>query len=353
MPNQYIVHADLDAFYASVEQLDNPELQGKCVLVGGHLASRGVVAACSYEARKYGIHSAMPMTMAMRLCPDAIVIPPRFSRYREMSDKVINVLQTFTSLVEPISADEAFLDVTHLVTRGIPLTTIGEKIKDQVKFETGLTISVGIANSKSVAKIASGLNKPDGLLVVEPGKEISFLAPLPVERLWGIGPRNSKRLADVGITTLGQLAGKPDTWGTRQLGKQGPGLIALSRGIDPRPVVTERHAKSVSAETTFPEDVGDPATLSVELSKLSIRVAMRMDQAGVRGRTITLKLRLANFETFSRSETSASLFSHVIVIHNTVQRLLAKELHPERKFRLLGISVSNFIDQGQLRLLTE
>ena len=197
------------------------------------------------------------------------------------------------------------------------------------------------------------MNKPDGLLIIEPGKESAFLAPLPVERLWGIGPQNAKRLAAEGITTLGQLAIKTETWGTRQLGKQGPALIALSRGIDPRPIVTEHNAKSVSVEVTFSQDIAEPATLSVELSKLSLRIAMRMDQAGVRGRTITLKLRLANFETFSRSETNPSLFSHVIIIHNTVQRLLAKELRPGRKFRLLGVSVSNFVDRGQFRLLRD
>lgn len=353
MPVQYILHADLDAFYASVEQLDKPELGGKAVLVGGRPASRGVVASCSYEARAHGVHSAMPMAAAVRRCPDGVIVAPRFRRYQKVSEQVMEVLHSFTPLVEPISLDEAFLDVTHLKERGMPLSVIGARIRECVKERTGLTISVGIATSKSVAKIASDQGKPDGLVAVERGQERRFLAPLPVKRLWGVGPRTEERLATEGIATLGDLAARTEPWAERRFGKRGAELIALSRGVDPRPVVTEHEVKSISAETTFDHDLSDSSELSLELSKLCLKVAMRLTREDARGRTVTVKLRLADFTTFTRSETLPGAVADAASLQRTAQRLLTREVRAGRAFRLLGVGVSNFSEAYQMSLLGE
>jgi len=347
----FIIHADLDAFYASVEQLDNPELRGKAVLVGGSPEGRGVVASCSYEARKYGVHSAMPMSQAVRLCPQGIVVSPRFHRYEENSRKVMAVFHAITPLVEPISLDEAFLDVTYLMERGVPPFVAGRDLKERVKEATGLVISVGLATCKSVAKIASDRSKPDGLLVVEAGKEREFLAPLPVKELWGVGPKTEERLLAEGIRTLGDLARQSEEWAKGRFGKRGPELLALSRGEDDRPVIPEHEVKSISAEVTFEQDLDDPAAIAFQLSKLCLKVAMRLAKEGAKGRTVTVKLRLADFTTFTRSATLPALVADAAAIQRTAQQLVVKELRPGRKFRLLGVGVSSFTDEGQLSLL--
>ena len=251
-PERHILHADLDAFYAAVEQLDNPDLRGKPVLVGGRPEGRGVVATASYEARVFGVHSAMPMKTAVRLCPQGIVVRPRFPRYRELSKQVMDIFLSFTSLVEPLSLDEAYLDITERVRADnrAPLA-VALRLKSQVSLETGLTVSVGAATSKSVAKIASDIRKPDGLVVVEPGDERAFLEPLAVDKLWGIGPKTAEKLRRGGIETIGQLAQQTKEWHTRQFGKSASGIRAKALGQDRDEVRTEREAKSVSSENTF------------------------------------------------------------------------------------------------------
>ncbi len=337
-----LFHADLDAFYASVEQLDNPALRGKPVLVGGSPEQRGVVAACSYEARAFGIHSAMPMRTAVIRCPNAIIIPPRFSRYHEVSATVMSILRDLTPLVEPMSLDEAYLDVTDAVAAGSTPRALAEVMKHRVKEETGLTISVGAATSKSVAKIASDMKKPDGLVIVEPGTERAFLAPLPVRKLGGIGPKTEEQLRRHDIETLGQLASQPPEWLAREYGQRGAELSALSRGEDNRPVVVERETKSISAETTFAQDQGDPETLHARLAALTERVAERVERSGQQGRTVTIKLRLADFTTFTRSMTPSVPPRTTEEIQAVAGQLLDRELDPSRRFRLLGVGISGF-----------
>ncbi|MBI2171325.1 MAG: DNA polymerase IV [Chloroflexi bacterium] len=353
MSTSFILHADLDAFYASVEQWDNPELQGKAVLVGGSPQGRGVVASCSYEARKFGVHAAMPMAQAVRRCPQGIVVPSRFHRYEEVSRQVMAIFRSITPLVEPISLDEAFLDVTHLIEKGIPMAVAGRDLKERVKEGTGLVISVGLATSKSVAKIASDLSKPDGLLVVAPGREREFLAPLPVKVLWGVGPKTEERLVQEGVKTLGDLARQSEAWARERFGVRGPELLALSRSQDDRPVVPEHEAKSISAEVTFEKDLSDPSAIAFQLSKLCLKVAMRLAAEKARGRTVTVKLRLADFTTFNRSVTLPAPVSDATALQRAAQQLVSKELRPGRAFRLLGVGVSHFAEEGQLPLPEE
>ncbi len=349
-PSRCILHADLDAFFASVEQMDHPELRGKPVVVGGSPQQRGVVAACSYEARAFGVHSAMPMRTAMNLCPKAVLVPPHFQRYRQVSHQVMDIFRSITPVVEPTSVDEAYLDVTETVAEGAVPVEIAKALKKRVKMEVGLTISVGVATSKSVAKIASDLKKPDGLVVVEPGTEQQFLAPLPARRLSGIGPKAEERLAKEGVATLGDLARQDDAWARRLFGKWGPQLLSMSRGQDHRPVVTERVVKSVSAETTFAQDIQSPEEIAQQLGRLSQRVGQRLRSEGVTGRTVTVKIRISDFTTFTRSLTLALPVDDAATIHGVAQRLVRPELLPGRRFRLLGVGVSNFAEAMQLPL---
>ena len=300
---RHILHADMDAFYASVEQRDNPDLAGKPVLVGGSPTSRGVVAAASYEARRFGVHSAMPMSVALRQCPHAVIVRPRFDRYREVSDQIRAIFLGMTPLVEPLSLDEAYLDVTAVVTPDRSAESIAREIKSRVRMDVGLTISVGVSTCKSVAKVASDFDKPDGLTVVPPGDEGAFLAPLAVRKLWGIGPKTAARLEAEGVRTIGQLAAKPEEWFSRSFGKRGPEIRLMSMGQDDHPVSTERETKSVSAETTLAEDVSELEELRAIVRRQSERVARHLDGIGLQGRTVTLKLRLSDFTTFTRQVT--------------------------------------------------
>ena len=345
-----VIHADLDAFYASVEQMDNPELVGKPVLVGGSPERRGVVAACSYEARAFGVHSAMPMRTAVNRCPHGVVVPPRFDRYHQVSQRVMAIFRSMTPEVEPLSLDEAYLDVTETIPSEIPDLQVARNLKDRVINEVGLTLSVGSATSKSVAKIASDLGKPDGLVVVEPGTEKEFLAPLPIRKLGGIGPKTESRLLRAGVETLGDLAARSDEWLKRQFGKRGLDLGALCRGNDERPVAPRRRAKSVSAEVTFPQDIGDSRLLLEEVARLCVRVGERLEQQTSGARTVTVKLRLADFTTLTRSTTLPMALRDAHELQRVSQRILQKELFPGRKFRLLGVGVSGFVPPGQLPL---
>ncbi len=339
---RHILHADLDAFYASVEQLDNPELRGKPVVVGGSPTTRGVVAAASYEARKFGIRSAMPMHTAMQRCPEALRVSPRFDRYHEVSTQVMEIFRDITGLIEPLSLDEAFLDVTDRVGPDATPKSIAGGIRRRVADEVGLTISVGVATSKSVAKIASDMDKPDGLTVVPPGTEREFLAPLPVRKLWGIGPKASDRLVAEGIETIGDLARMSEDWFASWFGKNGPQMLGLAIGRDDRPVVVSRETKSVSAETTLSQDTGSPEMLHELIARLSQRVAGQLAGADLQGRTVKLKLRLSDFTTFTRQRSLTEPEDSADVISAVASSLLEPELHPGRQFRLVGVGVSGF-----------
>ena len=350
---RHIIHADLDAFYATVEQLDNPELRGKPVLVGGRPESRGVVATASYEARPFGVRSAMPMRTAVRLCPQGIIVRPRFTRYREMSRQVMEVFREFTELIEPLSLDEAYLDISDAVDEAEGRWPLGValELKRRVKAETGLTVSVGVSVSKAVSKIASDLDKPDGLVVVPPGDQAEFLAPLPVGKLWGIGPKTAERLMAEGVDTIGALAVQSPDWFTRVFGQRAEGVRLRSVGLDDEPVHTERITKSVSSETTFPDDIGDTEELRRVLEELAGGVAESLERKGLRGRTVTVKMRLADFTTFTRQSTLATPSNEPGPVRDLAWRLLSAELTTGRTFRLLGVGVSNFAEPDEVRQL--
>ena len=339
---RHIIHADLDAFYAAVEQLDNPELRGLPVMVGGSPQSRGVVATASYEARVFGVHSAMPMATAVRQCPRGIVVRPRFDRYREMSRMVMDIFHQLTDLVEPLSLDEAYLDITTEVERGKLPLGIAIDLKRRVREATGLNVSIGVGTCKSVAKIASDLEKPDGLVVVAPGDERDFLAPLPVGKLWGIGPKTAERLNGDGVQTIGDLAAQPEEWYARRFGKRAEGILAKALGQDDDPVKTERNPKSISAETTFAEDLSDPEELRQVIGRLSGNVSSHLSRKEVKGKTVTVKLRLTDFTTLTRQTTLASHTNSEEAIMETAWRLLTGEMTEGRAFRLLGVGMSGF-----------
>lgn len=337
----------MDAFYASVEQRDQPDLRGKPVLVGGSPRSRGVVAAASYEARVFGCRSAMPMRTAVRLCPQAEIVRPRFSRYREVSSQIMSIFRDVSPLVEPLSLDEAFIDVTHRVDEGATPAELGQWIRERVRRETELTVSCGVATSKSVAKIASDQDKPDGLTVVPPGQEAVFLAPLSISDLWGVGPKTADRLRGAGLETIGDLAERPLPWLVDRFGSRGEWFWRLARGQDDRGVSVERETKSISSETTFAEDVGSDAKLSAIVAEQARSVANRLKEHDMRARTVQIKLRLSDFTTFTRQRTLSSPTSDEATIERTAQVLLGEQLSPARKFRLVGVGVSG-LEQRRL-----
>ena len=333
--------------------MDNPELLGKPVLVGGRPENRGVVATASYEARTFGVRSAMPMRTAVRLCPQGIIIPPRFTRYRDMSRQVMDIFRDFTEIVEPLSLDEAYLDISEAVDEAQGRWPLGValELKRRVKEETGLTVSVGVSVSKSVSKIASDLDKPDGLVVVPLGEQAGFLAPLPVGKLWGIGPKTAERLHAAGVTTIGKLAEQSPDWFSRMFGQRANAVRLRAAGLDDEPVHTERETKSVSSETTFPDDLGDATELRRVLEELADSVAGSLEGKALQGRTVTVKMRLADFTTFSRQTTLPTPSNDAAPIKDTAWRLLSAELTPGRSFRLLGVGVSNFVDADEQRQL--
>ena len=347
---RHVLHADLDAFYAAVEVLDNPELAGKAVMVGGDPENRGVVATASYEARAFGVHSAMPMQTAVRLCPHGIIVHPRFDRYRQLSRAVMDVFHEFTELVEPLSLDEAYLDITELVDAGRLPLAVALELKSRVHENTGLTLSVGAGTSKSVAKIASDLHKPDCLIVVPPGEEREFLAPLSVGKLWGIGPKTGQRLKADGIETIGDLAAQSTGWFQRRFGKRALDVRAKALGEDREQVHTERESKSVSAESTFATDLSGEDNLYPQLTRLAGRVAQHLEGKELKGKTVTVKARLADFTTFTRQTTLPYTTGSGDVILETAWRLFSRELTPERSFRLLGVGVSGFTEEEEFQL---
>lgn len=347
-----LLHADLDAFFASVEQLDAPELRGRPVVVGGPPEARGVVAAASYEARRFGVHSAQPMVVALRRCPGAIRVEPRFSRYRELSGQVMALFRALTPLVEPLSLDEAYLDLSERLPRPdfASLSEAAAALKRQVREATGLTLSVGAGATKTVAKIASDLGKPDGLVVAPIGEERAFLAPLPVGRLWGVGPKAEARLGQIGVRTIGDLSALDPTLLNRRFGAWGARLHELACGIDPRPVVAERETKSVGRETTFARDSDDPAFLQRHLEELARAVAASLVRHNLAGRTVTLKLRDSAFQTYNRQVTLAAPIDQAERIAECASALLRVEQAAGRAYRLIGVSVSRFAEARQLAL---
>ena len=347
---RWIFHADLDAFYASVEQRDNPELRGKPVIVGGPPEARAVVTTASYEARPFGVHSAMPMSRALRLCPGAIRISPRFDRYGEVSQDVMRVFRSVTDAVEPLSLDEAFLDVSSRVSSEQEAEALARDIKAQVNSATGLTASIGAGSNKTVAKIASDMQKPDGLVVVPPGGEAAFLAPLPVRTLGGVGPRAEEVLVAGGLKTIGDLAAADEQTAHSLLGSRGLLLVAMARGIDDRAVETGHERKSVGAETTFPRDRSDGPELREELRQLAAGVAERLSAKALRARTIVIKLRYSNFRTITRRSTRADPTDAPEDILAQAEQLLAGALSEGDRFRLIGVHAANLVTEERVQL---
>jgi nucleotidyltransferase/DNA polymerase involved in DNA repair len=335
-----IIHVDLDAFFAAVEQRDHPELRGKPVIVGGDPRSRGVVSTCSYEARKFGVHSAMPTRTALSLCPHGIFLPVDGAKYQRVSREVMAVLRRFTPAVEQVSIDEAFLDVAGSEALFGPAPEIARRIKHEVVEVTGLTVSVGVATTKLVAKVGSDLRKPDGLVVVQPGEEAAFLAPLEIRRLWGIGPKTADRLHGLGISTIGELAALPPETLARALGDHGATLHDRALGIDPDPVVGGGEAaKSVSHETTFAVDVMDPAEIERTLLALTEGVSARLRSAGLRAGTVAVKIRDSHFRTITRQKALPEPSD----LTDTIWRVAVELTRPEirgKKIRLIGVAAT-------------
>jgi DNA polymerase-4 len=339
-----ILHLDLDAFFASVEQLADPALRGRPVVVGG-LGNRGVVAAASYEARRFGIHSAMPMARARRACPDAVFLSPRFDAYSDASAQIMAVLRDVTPLVEPLSLDEAFLDVAGARRSLGSGPEIGQRLRRRVKEETGLTASVGAATTKLLAKLASDLAKPDGLLVVEPGGELDFLHPLPVTRLWGVGPATRKRLERYGVATVGDLARLPESTLVRALGASaGAHLHALAWNRDDRAVEPDRAMKSIGHEETFATDRTDSAGLERDALRMADAVAARLRGSSKTARTVQIKVRYGDFRTITRSHTLPTPTDLAAEIGDTARHLLG-QLDLGAGIRLLGVAVQQLEDE--------
>jgi len=343
-----ILHLDMDAFYPSVEVLDDPSLKGKPVIVGGP-RERGVVSSASYEARVFGVHSALPMATALRLCPHGVFLPVRMSRYLEISREVFRVFHRFTPRVEALSIDEAFLDVTGAERLFGGPEEIAVKVKQAVVSRVGITVSAGVAPSKFVAKIASDLHKPDGLTVVPAAGVEAFLHPLPIEKLWGVGEVTQKKLARLGVRTIGDLSRVSREVLEKRFGKHGTHLHLLSRGIDDREVETERAVKSVGHEDTYPQDILEPESLRRELLSLAIRVSRRLRRQGIEGRTITLKVKYADFKQVTRARTLERATDDGAEIFRQACRLLENTDAGRRPVRLLGISLSGLEDPHATR----
>ena len=352
-PSEPILHVDMDAFYASVESLKDPSLKGKPVIVGG-LGARGVVSSASYEARAFGVRSAMPTVRARRLCPDAIFVSPDFTAYQAHSNRFREVLLSFTPLVEPLSLDEAFMDVAGATRLFGDPPTIARRIRATVEREVGVTCSAGVAPTKFVAKIASDLCKPDGMQLVPDGTVQAFLEPLPVGRLWGVGAKTGETLGRMGIRTIGDLGATPEAILARLLGEQNARhLFQLAHGVDDRHVVPYEAPKSVSNEETFEHDLDEDQEILRELLALSGRVASRMRADGYRARTVTLKARLATFTTLSRSRTMPDATDVGADLYRVVSELYRALPGERRRIRLLGVAATGLVSAGaeQLALL--
>lgn len=338
-----ILHVDMDAFYASIEERDRPELAGRPVIVGGTPLARGVVAAANYVVRKFGVHSAMPTSRALRLCPVAIVLPPRMGHYAEASEQIREIFLRYTPLVEPLSLDEAFLDVRGTERLFGPPVDAARRIKRDILRETRLIASVGVAPNKFLAKIASDLRKPDALVAVDPERVQQFLDPLPVGRLWGVGRVTASVFDRMGVTTIADLRRRPPESLTSHFGSQAEHFWKLAHGIDDRPVVPDRVAKSISHETTFPSDIRDREILRAWVLELSEHVGRRIRRQQLGARTIQLKLRFADFTTITRALTLTHATDGTHDIAQAAATLLMQALPPgSASVRLIGVGVSQF-----------
>ncbi|MDF1551792.1 MAG: DNA polymerase IV [Deferrisomatales bacterium] len=341
-----ILHVDMDAFFASVEQLDHPEYRGCPVIVGADPRQgrgRGVVAACSYEARGFGVHSALPISQAWRRCPHAMYVRPRGSRYGEVSRQVFELLGRYTDLVEPLSIDEAFLDVTGSGKLWGDAESIGRALQGAIRDELGLEASVGIAPNKFVAKIASDLEKPRGFVVVPPERVAGFLAPLPITRLWGVGPKTAEQLRRLGLTTIGAIAAWPAGALKSRLGEMGEHLWHLARGEDSRPVVPHSEPKSLGCETTFDADQRDPAVVRNTLLALSDRLASRLRRRGLLAQGLSLKYRDAGFHTWTRAVRLVEPTELAEDLHGAALELLERVPDRSQAVRLLGLSTTGLV----------
>jgi DNA polymerase-4 len=339
-PIRKILHVDMDAFYASVEQRDDAALRGRPVAVGGG-GPRGVVAAASYEARAFGVRSAMPSSRARRLCADLVFVRPRFDVYKEVSDETRAIFRSFTDLVEPLSLDEAYLDVTHPRKGSSSATLIARAIKEEIRELTGLTASAGVSFNKFLAKVASGMDKPDGLTVVRPEGALDFIARLPVERFHGIGAATARKMHAAGISTGADLQAMDEVSLARLFGKAGRHFYRISRALDDRAVRTDRIRKSIGAERTFRNDLDDAREMGRRLSEIAAAVAERMERIGAAGRTVTVKIRHRDFTTYTRTRTLPSSVSSADDLTEVARSLLMTPAPPVVPVRLLGLTVSS------------
>ena len=318
------MHVDMDAFFASIEQLDYPEYKGHPVIVGG-LSSRGVVATCSYEARKFGVHSAMPISRAKKLCPDGIYVYPRMDRYKEVSHQIFSIMKEFTPYIEPLSIDEAFLEVSGMSTMYSGPKALGRAIKDRVYEQTGLIISAGLAPNKFLAKLASDLDKPDGLVVIPYGREKEILAPLPIKRIWGVGPHTEKRLKAGGFHLMRHIQALPDERSLIPIvGNQARRIWELANGIDERPVETDRKIQSIGAEETYEEDLVDGSAIELEFRYFANRLSKRLRKRNLLGHTVSIKVRYDDFTTVSRQKRLDTPSDHEHVFFETALLLWNK-----------------------------
>ena len=353
------MHVDMDAFFASIEQLDHPEYKGHPVIVGG-LSSRGVVATCSYEARKFGVHSAMPISRAKKLCPDGVYVYPRMDRYKEVSHQIFSIMKEFTPHIEPLSIDEAFLEVSGMSTMYSGPKALGRAIKDRVFEETGLIISAGLAPNKFLAKLASDLDKPDGLVVIPYGREKEILAPLPIKRIWGVGPRTEKILKTGGFHLMRHIQVLPDESSLIPLvGNQARRIWELANGIDDRPVETDRKIQSIGAEETYEEDLTDGSAIELEFRYFANRLSKRLRKRNLLGHTVSIKVRYDDFTTVSRQkrldtpsdhehvffETALLLWNKLMQDKTTEQPKGTIFIDPPGPIRLLGLTVSGLDEE--------
>ncbi len=346
-PSRHIIHVDMDAYYASVELLDNPQLKGKAVIVAGSPQKRGVVSAASYEARKFGIHSAMPTSQAIRLCPDAILLPGRMKRYVELSHQIRKIFYRYTPQIEPISLDEAFLDVTGSIPLFGPAEKIGQEIKTQIKTELGLIASVGIAPNKFLAKLGSDLEKPDGFVIITEENKQEVLDPLDISKIWGIGKVTQKKLKSIGINTIGQLRKTDPTKLKSILGNQTPHILSLAKGVDNRDVESVRVSKSMSSEHTFATDVKDKNILLNVLLNQVDEVAQRLRKEKVEAKTITLKIRYGDFKTITRSNTLAKATNITEILWKGAKDIFLNwHKTSSAALRLLGFGTSGLVNEG-------
>jgi nucleotidyltransferase/DNA polymerase involved in DNA repair len=355
-----ILHVDMDAFYASVEQLDQPEYKGRPVIVGADPkrgTGRGVVAACSYEARKFGVRSALPISRAWKLCPHGVYVRPRMKRYVEVSHQIMAIFRKYTDLVEPLSLDEAFLDVTGSVALFGPPNQIALSIKKAIRDRVGLTASIGVAPNKFLAKIASDIRKPDGFMVLEPGGVEEFLRELPISRLWGVGPKTEVRLHELGFHTIGQIAAADRESLVARLGSLGEHLYHLSRGHDERPVISNWEPKSISSETTFDEDTDNRQLLLQTILDLSDHVAERLRKDDYRARKVTLKLRYSSFSTHTKQQSLVDRHIQTGEEIAAVARSLFGQFPLKQKIRLIGVAAGDLYrgshDPRQLGLFAD